>query len=364
MSKTILEVIDLKKHFTHRKGLFSTFKGQQQSIPAVDGVSFYLKENETIGLVGESGCGKTTIGRTILRLEKPTSGKIIFGGSDITTVPTAELRQLRGQMQMIFQDLDAALNPRMRMRDILKEAVTVHHRISDAEADKRISELLEQVNVKKSTLSNSPHELSGGEKRRMGVARVLSVGARFIVADEPTSALDVSIQAQVVNLLRDLQKQLGLSYLFISHDLRVVELISHKVAVMYLGKIVEMGLADLIAHKACHPYTHILWASLVEKQSKEISRVATSVQAGRWGVFDFERPVSGCRFAPRCPVYESKGKPPVCTDPATEPLLMRPKSVVVAGCPGKSSTASASPPANSPSRLRCTGSSPPKRSPD
>jgi oligopeptide transport system ATP-binding protein len=322
MSKTILEVIDLKKHFTHRKGLFSSFREKQQSIPAVDGTSFYLKENETVGLVGESGCGKTTIGRTILRLEKPTSGTIIFDGKDITAVPTEELRTLRGQMQMIFQDLDAALNPKMRIRAILREAIRVHHDLSDAETDKRIAELLEQVNLKKSKLSNFPHELSGGEKRRVGIARVLSVGAKLIVADEPTSALDVSIQAQVVNLLRDLQKQLGLSYLFISHDLRVVELISHKVAVMYLGKIVEIGLAGRIASKASHPYTHILWSSLVEKQSIESSEKAKSVQAGRWGVFDFERPVAGCRFAPRCPVYESKGKPSVCTNPATEPQLV------------------------------------------
>jgi oligopeptide/dipeptide ABC transporter ATP-binding protein len=287
----------------------------------VDGVSFYLKENETLGLVGESGCGKTTIGRTILRLEKPTSGKIIFDGKDITSIPTDELRLLRSQMQMVFQDLDAALNPKMQVRDILSEAITVHHRISDAEVEKRISDLLEQVNLKKSKLSSFPHELSGGEKRRVSVARVLSVGAKFIVADEPTSALDVSIQAQVVNLLRQLQKQLGLSYLFISHDLRVVELISDKVAVMYLGRIVEIGLSDRIAHKAMHPYTHILWSSLVEKQSKEIAQKAKSVQAGRWGVFDFERPVAGCRFAPRCPVYESKGKPTLCTDAASEPQL-------------------------------------------
>jgi oligopeptide transport system ATP-binding protein len=321
MPKTILEVIDLKKHFTHRRGFFSFFKEQQQSIPAVDGASFYLKENETVGLVGESGCGKTTIGRTILRLEKPTSGKIIFDGKDITSIPTDELRQLRGQMQMIFQDLDAALNPKMHVRDILSEAITVHHQISDAEVDKRIGDLLEQVSLKKSKLSSFPRELSGGEKRRVSVARVLSVGAKFIVADEPTSALDVSIQAQVVNLLRDLQKQLGLSYLFISHDLRVVELISHKVAVMYLGKIVEIGLSDRIANKASHPYTHILWSSLVEKQSKETAQKAKSVQAGRWGVFDFERPTAGCRFAPRCPVYESRRKPTICTDPATEPQL-------------------------------------------
>jgi oligopeptide/dipeptide ABC transporter ATP-binding protein len=224
-------------------------------------------------------------------------------------------------MQMIFQDLDAGLHPKMRIRNILSEAITVHHKISDAEVDKRISDLLEQVNLKKSKLANFPHELSGGEKRRVGVARVLSVGAKFIVADEPTSTLDVSIQAQVVNLLRDLQKRLGISYLFISHDLRVVELISHKVAVMYLGKIVEIGLADRIANKASHPYTHILWSSLVEKQSQEAVQKAKSVQAGRWGVFDFERPTAGCRFAPRCPVYESNRKPTLCTDPTTEPQL-------------------------------------------
>lgn len=321
MPKTILEVIDLKKHFVHRKGLFSLSKEHRQSIPAVDGVSFYLKENETVGLVGESGCGKTTIGRTILRLEWPTSGTIIFDGKDITSAPADELRRLRGRMQMIFQDLDAALNPRMRIRDILREAITVHHLLSDAEVDRRISELLEQVNLKKSKLSNFPHELSGGEKRRVGVARVLSVGARFIIADEPTSALDVSIQAQVVNLLRDLQKQLGLSYLFISHDLRVVELISHKVAVMYLGKIVEMGLSDRIANAAHHPYTHILWSALVEKRSLELARPAPGVPADRRAGSDFVRPVVGCRFAPRCPIYESKGKPSICIDPATEPQL-------------------------------------------
>ena len=321
MSKTILEVIDLKKHFTYRRGLFSAFKGEIPLIPAVDGVSFYLKEHETVGLVGESGCGKTTIGRTILRLTPATSGKIIFDGKDIVALPTEELRQLRSDMQMIFQDLDAALNPKMRIRDILKESITVHQKINGGEVDKKIGELLEQVNLKKNKLCNFPYELSGGEKRRVGLARALSVGARFIVADEPTSALDVSIQAQVVNLLRDLQKQLGLSYLFISHDLRVVELISHKVAVMYLGKIVEKGLSEHIVNRARHPYTHILWSSLVEKQSREASRGSENGQAGQWGVFDFERPIAGCRFAPRCPVYEANGRPTVCTDPATEPQL-------------------------------------------
>ncbi|MFA5073413.1 MAG: ABC transporter ATP-binding protein [Nitrospirota bacterium] len=318
MPKTILEVIDLKKHFTHRKGIFSGLKEKHQSIPAVDGVSFYLKQNETVGLVGESGCGKTTIGRTILRLTPPTSGKIIFDNKDITHMSHNELLHLRGEMQMIFQDLDAALNPKMRVRDILKEAITVHHELSDTEVSARMQDLLDQVSLKKSKLANFPHELSGGEKRRVGIARVLSVGARLIIADEPTSALDVSIQAQVVNLLKDLQKHLGLSYLFISHDLRVVELISHKVAVMYLGKIVEIGLANRIATKARHPYTTILWSSLVEKQSRESD---ASRQVKTWGVFDYERPYSGCRFAPRCPVYAANGRPDVCTNPETEPVL-------------------------------------------
>jgi oligopeptide/dipeptide ABC transporter ATP-binding protein len=229
-------------------------------------------------------------------------------------------------MQMIFQDLDAGLNPKMRVHAILREALTVYERPSDAEIARYIRELLEQVNLKDSKLANFPSELSGGEKRRVGIARVLAVRPRLIVADEPTSALDVSIQAQVVNLLRDLQKHLGLTYLFISHDLPVVELVSQKVAVMYLGRIVEMGLAESIAHEPRHPYTRILWSSLADKRSTEANLSARgAATAGReprtWGVFDFEHPVSGCRFAPRCPLYQDKGRPAVCTDPASEPSL-------------------------------------------
>jgi oligopeptide/dipeptide ABC transporter ATP-binding protein len=228
-------------------------------------------------------------------------------------------------MQMIFQDLDAGLNPKMRVRDILREALTVHERPSDGEIVIRIRELLEQVSLKDSKLANFPSELSGGEKRRVGIARVLAVRPRLIVADEPTSALDISIQAQVVNLLRDLQKHLGLTYLFISHDLPVVELVSQKVAVMYLGRIVEMGLAENIAHQPRHPYTGILWSSLAEKQNTEVSRrgrdVAVERERRAWGVFDFEHPAGGCRFAPRCPLYAKKGRPAVCTDPASEPKL-------------------------------------------
>jgi peptide/nickel transport system ATP-binding protein len=321
MEKTIVEVINLKKHFVQQRGLFSALRGQENLIPAVDDVSFYLKEHETLGLVGESGSGKTTVGKTILRLTPPTSGRILFDGKDITTLSAQEFRPLRKEMQMIFQDLDAALNPKMRIRAILKEAIRVHHNVDGAEVDRKISELLEQVNLKESKLTNYPHELSGGEKRRVGIARALAPGARFLVADEPTSALDVSIQAQVINLLKDLQKNLGLSYLFISHDLRIVELVSHKVVVMYMGKIVEMGLANRIAEAPRHPYTHILWSSLVEKESKEGSGTSSGSKSAGWGICDFERPYRGCRFAPQCPVYRRRGRPEICINHSTEPQL-------------------------------------------
>ena len=307
MSSALLEVSGLSKHFRSRRGLASLLTGEARTIPAVDGVSFYLRENETVGLVGESGCGKTTVARTVLRLTDPSAGRIVFGGRDITHLESAALRPLRREMQMIFQDLDAGLNPKMRVRDILREALTVFERPSDAETARRARELLEQVNLKESKLTSYPAELSGGEKRRVGIARVLAVRPRLIVADEPTSALDVSIQAQVVNLLRELQKHLGLSYLFISHDLPVVELVSHKVAVMYLGRIVEMGLAEAIAHAPRHPYTQVLWSSVAEKRTTEA------------GVFDFERPAAGCPFAPRCPRYHEMGRPAACT--ASQPAL-------------------------------------------
>ncbi|HUX91423.1 MAG TPA: ABC transporter ATP-binding protein [Gallionellaceae bacterium] len=321
MSRTILEVKQMSKHYRRHHGVFSTFNRRADSIAAVDNVSFYLRENETMGLVGESGCGKTTVGRTILRLTKPTSGNVIFDGRDITHLSDSELRPLRKDMQLIFQDLDAGLNPKMRVEDILSEAISVHERVSDAEVKVKSHMLLDQVNLKYSKLTSYPAELSGGEKRRVGIARVLAVGAKLIVADEPTSALDVSIQAQVVNLLRDLQKQLGLSYLFISHDLQVVELMSDKVAVMYLGRIVEMGLTARIADAARHPYTYILWSSLVEKHNREAAPTGKIDRRAAWGVFDFERPASGCRFAPRCPVYEQRGRPAACTDPENEPQL-------------------------------------------
>lgn len=320
--EVVVEVKNLKKHFAQKKGLMSVMsKSRDQVIPAVDDVSFLVRENETLGLVGESGCGKTTTGKSILKLTGATAGNIMYKGTDITHLNTAEFRPYRKEMQMIFQDLDAALNPKIRIRNILSEAVRIHHPdMLDSDVDQRINSLMEMVNLKRNKLSNFPSELSGGEKRRVGIARVLAVGPKFIVADEPTSALDVSIQAQVVNLMLDLQRDLGLSYLFISHDLQLVELMSHNVAVMYLGRIVEYGASQLVAKQSRHPYTSILWASLVAMENKEAAD-GESEQKDNWGVFDFARPVNGCRFAPRCPIYAQMGRPKECTDPANEPKL-------------------------------------------
>ena len=290
----------------------------------MDDVSFFIRDGETLGLVGETGCGKTTIGRTILKLTRPDSGRILFEGQDITAFSMKQMRPLRSRMQMIFQDLDAALNPKMRVQTILEEALHVHRKFNKSATRDRVADLLEMVALKKNILSHYPGELSGGEKRRVGIARSLAVGARFIVADEPTSALDVSIQAQVVNLLKTLQNTFGLSFLFISHDLRIVEVVSHKVAVMYMGKIVEMGLAGSIAQRPHHPYSRILWSSLVDKRSHEAD-MDTPIRTrskSMWRLYRFKRPAAGCRFAPRCPVFRAQGSPDICTDPASAPELV------------------------------------------
>ncbi|MEK7812034.1 MAG: ABC transporter ATP-binding protein [Pseudomonadota bacterium] len=332
MKQPLLEVIELRKHFAQRRGLLGTLPlgGDTDTIPAIDGVSLSMYENETLGLVGESGCGKTTTGKAILKLISVDAGRITYQGTDITSYTQAQFRPPRRDIQMIFQDLDAALNPKMRIEEILREAVRVREPLADlVEVLQQVYDLLDLVNIKKNKLSNFPSELSGGEKRRIGIARVLAVRPKLIVADEPTSALDVSIQAQVINLLRDLQMQLGLSFLFISHDLQLVELVSHRVAVMYLGQIVEMGPARDIANAARHPYTSILWSSVVEKRSLEAQSKGSS---NNWGVYDFERPSAGCRFAPRCPVYARLGQPGECIDPANPPKLKLIENSHVVAC--------------------------------
>lgn len=329
MADRILEVTDLKKHFTIRKGILPGM-GEKQHIPAVDGVSFSINEGETLGLVGESGCGKTTTGKAIIGLNDITSGSIKFMGNEIANLSAKEFKPYRKDIQMIFQDLDAALNPKMQIGDLVKEAVVVHDPELPKEAvQKRVLELLDLVNLKKSQLNNYPTELSGGEKRRVGLARTLAMEPKFIVADEPTSALDVSIQAQVVNLLRDLQDKLGLTFLFISHDLPLVELVSHNVGVMYLGKMVEMGPSADVAKQPRHPYTSILWSSIVGEGAKDSLKEVTNT-TGDWGVYEHDRTSSGCSFASRCPIYLSKGKPEDCS--AKTPVLTDPGDGHLVAC--------------------------------
>ena len=265
---TILEVTDLKKHFPIKKGLFSRTVGH---VRAVDGVSFSVKQGEVLGLVGESGCGKTTTGRCILRLIEPTSGSVKFEGREITGLPFREMRQLRRQMQIIFQDPYSSLNPRLSVRTMLTEVLTVHGIAKGGrEARERVGELLRMVGLSPSQAARYPHEFSGGQRQRIGIARALALNPRLIIADEPVSALDVSIQAQIVNLLRDLQKEMSLTYLFIAHDLSVVEHISNRVAVMYLGKIVELAPSLDLYRDPRHPYT----VSLLVRHSAARSRRA------------------------------------------------------------------------------------------
>src|SRR5689334_22002507 len=256
---SILEIQDLKKHFPVGEGLFSRNKG---AVKAVDGVTLRVEEGETLGIVGESGCGKSTLGRTILRLIEPTSGEIFFQGKNLVTMPQRELRDMRRQMQIIFQDPYASLNPRMRVGDIVGEGLEIHKLAKGKAKRERVMELLQQVGLRPDHYGRYPHEFSGGQRQRIGIARALAVNPKFIVADEPVSSLDVSIQAQIINLLSDLKQKMGLTYLFVAHDLSVVEHLSDRVAVMYLGKIVELsGSLELYANPR-HPYTVSLLSAI------------------------------------------------------------------------------------------------------
>jgi oligopeptide/dipeptide ABC transporter ATP-binding protein len=293
-NQPVIEVRDLKKHFPVRKGLLRRTVGQ---VYAVDGISFAIGAGETLGLVGESGCGKTTAGRAVLRLTEPTSGAIEVNGEDITKLSKAGMRPYRRQMQIVFQDPFSSLNPRMVVGDIVGEPLSVHGVARGKELKEQVAALFQRVGLRPAQMANYPHQFSGGQRQRIGIARALALGPKLIVADEPVSALDVSIQAQVINLLTDLQRERQLSYLFISHNLAVVEYISHRIAVMYLGRIVEYADTKSIFTRGQHPYTEAL-LSAVPVPDPAIKRKKIVLQGD---VPSPVKPPPGCHFHTRCP---------------------------------------------------------------
>jgi oligopeptide/dipeptide ABC transporter ATP-binding protein len=290
----LLEVSGLTKHFPVTRGLFGRVSGH---VRAVDDLSFSIARGETLGLVGESGSGKTTAGRAILRLIEPTSGRVVFDGTDVTAANAETLRRLRRRMQIVFQDPYASLNPRLRVIDIVGEALEVHGLAKGAEVENRVAALLRKVGLSPSWINRYPHEFSGGQRQRLGIARAIALEPKLIVCDEPVSALDVSIQAQVVNLLKDLGRELDLSYLFIAHDLSIVRHVSHRIAVMYLGELVELAPSKRLFETPAHPYTRALLSAIPVPDPKR--KRARLVLAG--DVPSPLNPPSGCRFHTRCP---------------------------------------------------------------
>ncbi|HKN02269.1 MAG TPA: oligopeptide/dipeptide ABC transporter ATP-binding protein [Candidatus Binataceae bacterium] len=310
MTDPLLRVEDLWKEFpAGSDGLLSRTK---LTLKAVAGVNLEIRRGETLGLVGESGSGKSTLGRLILRLLEPTRGKVWFEGRDLSTLTRTELRGLRRDMQLVFQDPYASLNPRMKVRAIVGEGIEIHNLARGREKEERIVQLLEMVGMAADAMNSYPHEFSGGQRQRIGIARALAVNPRFVVLDEPVSALDVSIQAQIINLLQDLQERLNLTYLFIAHDLRVVEHISRRVAIMYLGKIVEIASRDEIYANPRHPYTRALLSAIpVIDQTAKPERIKLPGEMP-----SPVNPPSGCAFHPRCPYAEDRCR-------VSEPALLK-----------------------------------------
>ena len=296
MSDAVLKVENLKVHFPVKGGLFT----KKQVVKAVDGVSFEIYPRETFGLVGESGCGKSTTGRAVVKLYEPTSGTVYYHGEDVTKIKGSHLAEFRRNVQMIFQDPYASLNPRMTVGEIIREPMDIHHIFNTKEErEQRVRELLDIVGLKPDHIRRYPHEFSGGQRQRIGIARTLALNPQFIVCDEPISALDVSIQAQVINLLEHIQKEMGISYLFIAHDLSMVKHISDRIGVMYLGNLVEIGDSDDVYHRPLHPYTQAL-LSAVPIPDPRVAREKKRI------VLEGELPSpldtpSGCVFRTRCP---------------------------------------------------------------
>jgi oligopeptide transport system ATP-binding protein len=300
--EALVKVRNLKKYFPIYRG--TILRRHVGDVKAVDDVSFDIYQGETLGLVGESGCGKTTVGRTLLQIYNPTGGEVHFDGQDITKLKPADMRAMRREIQMIFQDPYASLNPRMTVGNIISEPMMYHHVVPRAKRDARVQELLELVGLRPYFSQRYPHEFSGGQRQRIGIARALGLGPRFIVCDEPISALDVSIQAQIVNLLEELQESLGLTYLFIAHDLSMVRHISDRIAVMYLGKIVELTNRDELYTNPLHPYTQALLSAVpipdpVVEEQRDIIELEGDVPSP-------SDPPKGCNFNTRCPLAEAQ----------------------------------------------------------
>ena len=300
-STTLLEVNDLCKHYPIRKGLFSRVSGY---VYAVDGISFTINEGETLGLVGESGCGKSTVGRTILKLIEPTRGEIIWRGERIDELSRSQMRPYRKQIQAVFQDPYSSLNPRMRSADIVSEPLRNYESLSKIEGRERVAALFERVGLRPDQMLRFPHEFSGGQRQRLGIARALSVQPKLIMLDEPVSALDVSVQAQVINLLEELQQEFKVSYLFVAHDLAVVKHISHRVAVMYLGRIVELAPTKELFARPSHPYTEALLSAVPVPDPKYQRK---QIVLGGDVPSPINRP-AGCHFHTRCPYVQERCK--------------------------------------------------------